>query len=625
MLGSLLARKTCLIASLALLALVLPGTPSLSAAPRLRLAPKSLHWLRPHLAAAPAEAPPVVFRSGAVMARGLTRAEAARARALSRAAHRSVGTRIAGSRLSGLSAGGAAGGGGGDGDADGGGADVSAFEVYQTFFLDSACESPVCPSPCNVVLLLWTEATPNAEGVDVYLDGSLLGTLPGLAPIELPGVNGVNITSMAAGPHTFRIEESGGTFAEASIEVLDAQPFDDVTDLSCAPASADPDLDGNCILTATWTNGVDPPEGNFVAFDGNILGVLDGAATTVDITGVPPGPHAFSLAAIESPAPDVFYLGCFVETTCDIACAPLSCAPPRALTLCQLSYGPGEQNDVYLEWTNGEEPYGVGIDAFVDGTPGGRLPTDPLAGTPNQAFLGGLAPGARAIGVQGICVDPEDVSTVTTGIINLLTATPHRSPITGGIVCSHSEETMETSISWTLGDPSSDIAIFAVEAAGALGLLGFLPGDATGVTIGNAASTDEFLLQFFIDGPEGCYGSELYGCEPVVPQGNLYIPGLCNGAGDAVGNPQITAAIFGLAYLFSGGLAPPCVKACDANADGRFDLSDMVYILNYLFSGGAAPPLWVDSDENGLAEPTCIRADPQLDDCVDPHAFCAGG
>jgi uncharacterized protein (TIGR02145 family) len=44
-----------------------------------------------------------------------------------------------------------------------------------------------------------------------------------------------------------------------------------------------------------------------------------------------------------------------------------------------------------------------------------------------------------------------------------------------------------------------------------------------------------------------------------------------------------------IAYLFSGGAAPPCFEEGDVNADGLVNIADMTYLIAYLFSGGPAP------------------------------------
>lgn len=45
-----------------------------------------------------------------------------------------------------------------------------------------------------------------------------------------------------------------------------------------------------------------------------------------------------------------------------------------------------------------------------------------------------------------------------------------------------------------------------------------------------------------------------------------------------------------LAYVFSGGATPSCLKAADANDDGSVDISDAVAMLAALFTGGVSPP-----------------------------------
>jgi hypothetical protein len=72
-----------------------------------------------------------------------------------------------------------------------------------------------------------------------------------------------------------------------------------------------------------------------------------------------------------------------------------------------------------------------------------------------------------------------------------------------------------------------------------------------------------------------------------APQATSFLRGNSNGE-DAV---DIADAISTLAFLFSGGKAPRCADAADANDDGRLDLSDALYTLGFLFLGGPAPPV----------------------------------
>jgi len=53
---------------------------------------------------------------------------------------------------------------------------------------------------------------------------------------------------------------------------------------------------------------------------------------------------------------------------------------------------------------------------------------------------------------------------------------------------------------------------------------------------------------------------------------------------------DMSDAIFGLAFLFSGGEPPVCGQSLDANDDGERSISDIIYILGFLFVGQAAPP-----------------------------------
>jgi hypothetical protein len=52
---------------------------------------------------------------------------------------------------------------------------------------------------------------------------------------------------------------------------------------------------------------------------------------------------------------------------------------------------------------------------------------------------------------------------------------------------------------------------------------------------------------------------------------------------------DISDAVYLIAYIFSGGLAPVPTMAGDANGDCVVDISDAVYLIGYIFSGGPAP------------------------------------
>ncbi|HVR73835.1 MAG TPA: dockerin type I domain-containing protein, partial [Planctomycetota bacterium] len=85
---------------------------------------------------------------------------------------------------------------------------------------------------------------------------------------------------------------------------------------------------------------------------------------------------------------------------------------------------------------------------------------------------------------------------------------------------------------------------------------------------------------------------------------------------DGDGIVNITDAVGLLSYLFTGGTAPACEDAGDANDDGRLDISDPLSILGYLFLGSAEPP---------PPGPRVCGTDPsadELDICNDPGEVC---
>lgn len=58
---------------------------------------------------------------------------------------------------------------------------------------------------------------------------------------------------------------------------------------------------------------------------------------------------------------------------------------------------------------------------------------------------------------------------------------------------------------------------------------------------------------------------------------------------DSVG-PNIQDLTFLVAYLFGGGVAPPCAEEADVNGDSNGpNIQDLTYLVAYLFGGGPAP------------------------------------
>ena len=72
------------------------------------------------------------------------------------------------------------------------------------------------------------------------------------------------------------------------------------------------------------------------------------------------------------------------------------------------------------------------------------------------------------------------------------------------------------------------------------------------------------------------------------PPTGRFIRGDCNT--DAM--IDLTDAVYLLNYNFTGGPAPACAAACDADGDGTINgqVTDALYLLNFSFIGGAPPP-----------------------------------
>jgi hypothetical protein len=482
-----------------------------------------------------------------------------------------------------------------------GGGDVTDLQALQLAYSD--------PTAGNVVRLIWTENTSNnPQGVSVLIDGQLLGTVPGLD--TLPGTNSVDITRVAAGKHTFRVEGEG-TSAEATLLALQGQPFSDAQNVACREGPRN-DVDGTCALVISWTNpGPVLPSTYLIIVNNVVQTEIPGTQTTVSFTGAPAGDYTCVVLGFLRDA-NGFYRGGFPQTTCTLACLDQPCQAPFNLLLCQNSHGADpSQNSLLALWTNGEVPaYAVGVNGFIDGTPAGTLSGDSQA-----AIFSQLSVGQHTIGIQGDC-GPDGVTTTTEGTFNVLAQTPHTHPIAGSISCQFDEPTGELRANWTNADPSIFIDVYLVRGQN-VSLVNSLDGNATAVTITGALATDSVMLQFFAIIGGDCHGSDNLTCQP-GQAGKKYIEGLCNGEG---GVPDISSAVFGLAYLYLGGEKPPCTRACNMNGDDTFDISDIVYLLSYLFTGGTPPTHWVDSTGDTVPDPTCSVAEP-TDDCDTGSATC---
>jgi hypothetical protein len=72
-------------------------------------------------------------------------------------------------------------------------------------------------------------------------------------------------------------------------------------------------------------------------------------------------------------------------------------------------------------------------------------------------------------------------------------------------------------------------------------------------------------------------------------EGQPFVRGDCDGDGQVSGS--VTDVVSLLAFAFAGGESPPCLAACDVDANGAVEgTTDAIYLLSYTFLGGEPPP-----------------------------------
>ncbi len=496
------------------------------------------------------------------------------------------------------------------------GAAETVFFTLQTTYSDKDATNG------NTVLLTWQETAASPGGVKIFRDGTLVETAPGLAAGQLPGRNSFALTQEPAGLHLYRAEASDGAVGEGALgneeqTVITSPPMADavINDRpGASPACIESSIGGACSIDGSWTNGGPLPNFVQVFLDGKFQFEQPGFDfnTTVGVTTS--GDHCLEVAGI-SVNPDGLqgrYRSGSFRTCCSTQCGAPSCPPVEALLVCQIEYGPGDQDcSVAGRWMNGAD-YAAGLRGFLDGEPLGTLPADT-----ELVFLRRLAPRRIALGIQALCGDPSGASEVRTGEIQLLVESPHKNPVDGRPTFTWSEiNGGRTNVAWKNGDPSEFIDVYIAQDQNLL-YADTLAGTTTSFEIAGTSRSDVPVLQFFLRKDGDCYGSELVTAERGAEVGRRFIPGLCNGAGES---PDITSAVFGLGYLFTGGEVPPCLEACDSNGDDAFDLSDMVHLLNFLFLGGSPPDGWQIVGGNG--RPACLAA-AEGNDCAADHVACA--
>lgn len=509
---------------------------------------------------------------------------------------------------------------------DGGAHDVTfgSLELIQTDFVESEC-----PENSNVVFLIWSEETPNPTGVDIYVDDRLIANYTNdLFPND-PG-NGVFITGVPAGMHTFRIEETNvGTFDELSIEVLDAQPFGDASDLQADPG---PIVQGDCTVWFSFGQSGPVPERQLVLTSDGIADFSPLGTLTIPagdpfflqrsflVGGFTAGDLAFQLIGFsnaEDGGGRVQYRGCFRNSpVAPVDCVADACGPPAAPWVAQTGYsggaGPGE---VVLFWSCPEEAQNGTclshdtVRLLADGSPIGEF-----AASSDFQFLTRPV-GPFVLGLQGLCQTGD--SSVREKDLEILAESPFTDPVVDGRVIRNDTADGTAQLSWTY-DARSAFAFVWVNGNIVASLPGELPGMPGSLDIGGAQPDDEISLQFFryVDGQ--AYGSEriVAGSETPI---QFFVRGLCSG-NTSSSDPQITDAIALLSSLFLGAGPRPCQVACDTNASGRLELTDAVVILQYLFQGGPAPTGWVGRT------PTCeafVEGVPGFDlGCETPLVTC---
>lgn len=265
------------------------------------------------------------------------------------------------------------------------------------------------------------------------------------------------------------------------------------------------------------------------------------------------------------------------------------------------------RNAVVLDWTElGTPP--ASIEILLDG-----LVAKTVAGKSgaNDVLIDDIAAGAHLFEAR---VGSTIVAQKTQTVVEFQ---PMGDP--QNVACATSGEDCEITITFT--NPGPPAGAFEVEVDGVLATaVDGSPGNGK-VATGIVTTSGEHCVTLVgvIESPEGRYLSDPVSicCDvECASAGNRFVRGACNGAAQM----DLSSAVFGLSFLFSGGTEPPCRVACDSNGDGAFDISDMVYVLAYLFLGGPAPQGWKDSSGDGKPDPTCQTA--PASECTASSASC---
>lgn len=457
----------------------------------------------------------------------------------------------------------------------------------------------------NAVVLDWTRGPTDPTDLEVVENGRVVTRIKAIS-----GTNTYELDGVASGSYTYEIRAVTGVIGSQAQTILPTRPEELGTpqDVECEPQSQQ----GLCELQVSWSATDPTPTYHDILLDGSfLLATADALTSTVTFPATTAGIHCVAVAAavsLQSGGVTGRFRGLAVESCCEVPCGAEPCPAPTALSLAQVKFGPGaEENSVLARWES-PSPYRVGTRILVNGSE-----VDLIDGGANSHVISRLASSrAYEIAVQGDCGTPSGTSSRAFDLIRLRSETPHTNPVAGDPTCDWvAANGGRTTVRWTAAEPSLFVDIHLIRDQERI-FHARLGDAATSVTVDGTAATDAIELQFFAEQNGNVFGSQPLLCRPATGSLPRFTRGVCNGVGD---RPNLTAAVFALNFLFSGGPAPPCLEACNVNGDGNLNLSDPVYLLNYLFRGESPPPAW------GGADPICETATASAD-CAQAHPTC---
>ncbi len=118
---------------------------------------------------------------------------------------------------------------------------------------------------------------------------------------------------------------------------------------------------------------------------------------------------------------------------------------------------------------------------------------------------------------------------------------------------------------------------FAVAASG------FVDGETRELNFVDGLGPDLVENRIILDGV--AYAPGVDGAVITFLEQPVFVRGDCNSDSSV----NLADVIFGLTYLFGGGVPPECMKACDTDDTGNVNLTDEIYFLNTLFVPGSPP------------------------------------